>query len=54
MGEGDEILIESEVVHAGRRLCTLKGTMRRKRDGAIMATCEHGKVNIDPEVSTKI
>jgi len=49
--QGEEILIECEVVHAGKRLCTLKGTMRRKRDGAVLALCEHGKVSIEPEIS---
>ncbi|KUJ10270.1 Thioesterase/thiol ester dehydrase-isomerase [Mollisia scopiformis] len=47
---GEAVLVESEVVHAGKRLCSLKGVMRRERDGAIMATCEHGKVSIDPEI----
>lgn len=46
---GEEILIECEIVHVGKKLATLKGTMRRKRDGAVMALCEHGKFNIDPE-----
>ncbi|KAF8863240.1 putative acyl-coenzyme A thioesterase 13 [Acephala macrosclerotiorum] len=48
--EGETVLVESEVVHAGRRLCSLMGVMKRERDGAVMATCEHGKVSIDPEV----
>ncbi len=37
------MLVESEVVHAGKRLCSLTGVMKRERDGAVMATCEHGK-----------
>lgn len=48
---GEEILIESTVVHAGKRLATMTGVMSRKSDGAVMATCEHGKVSIDPEVA---
>jgi acyl-coenzyme A thioesterase PaaI-like protein len=35
---GEEVLIESTVVHAGKRLCLIKGEMRRRRDGAVLAT----------------
>jgi acyl-coenzyme A thioesterase 13 len=43
---GDELELESEVVHAGRRLATIRGTLRRRRDGAVVATAEHGKVSV--------
>ncbi|TVY14461.1 Acyl-coenzyme A thioesterase 13 [Lachnellula arida] len=49
--EGETVLIEAEVVHAGKRLCALKGVMKRESDGAVLTTCEHGKASIDPEVS---
>jgi len=52
MGEG--VLIECEVVQAGARVCTLRGTMRRERDGEVLAVCEHGKMNIDPPVASKL
>ncbi|KAH7314072.1 HotDog domain-containing protein [Rhexocercosporidium sp. MPI-PUGE-AT-0058] len=48
---GEKVLIESEVVHAGKRLCSLMGVIRRASDGAVMATCEHGKVSIDPTMA---
>jgi acyl-coenzyme A thioesterase 13 len=47
---GERVLVVSEVVHAGKRLCSLKGVMKRESDGAVMAVCEHGKVSIDPPV----
>ncbi|KAF2223323.1 HotDog domain-containing protein [Elsinoe ampelina] len=51
---GETLILECEVVHAGKRLAVTKGTMRRKRDGAIVSTCEHNKVNTDPEVGGKL
>lgn len=52
--EGEKVLIESEVVHAGKRLCTIKGVMKRESDGAVLTICEHGKASIDPEVGAKL
>ncbi|KAG6224659.1 hypothetical protein E4U34_000122 [Claviceps purpurea] len=47
--KGEEVVIEAEAVQVGKRLATLKGVMRRKRDGEIVSICEHLKANIDPE-----
>ena len=45
---GEVILIEGELVHAGRRLAHLRGRITRESDGAVLAVCEHDKVNSDP------
>lgn len=47
---GEQVTIQCEVVQVGKKLATLRGVMRRKSDGLLLAACEHGKVNIDPEV----
>ena len=45
--EGTTLLVESEVVHLGKNLAQLKGVMRRKEDGTVCYTCEHGKAKVD-------
>ena len=45
-----EIEIVAEVLGVGKRMCTLRGTMKRKADGALLAVAEHGKVNVDADM----
>ncbi|KAI1199383.1 Thioesterase/thiol ester dehydrase-isomerase [Nemania serpens] len=51
---GTTVDIECEVVHAGQRLCSLRGVMRATTsdgtNGPVLALCEHGKANTDPPV----
>ncbi|KAF5017449.1 hypothetical protein F66182_10619 [Fusarium sp. NRRL 66182] len=51
---GEEVLIECEIIQIGKKLATLRGTMRRRSDNTLLATCEHGKVNIDAELKAKM
>lgn len=46
---GMEVLMHCEVLQVGKRLCALRGTMRRKSDGELLCVCEHNKANIDPD-----
>jgi acyl-coenzyme A thioesterase 13 len=46
---GEEVQVECEVVHVGRRQAALRGVIRDSR-GRVCSTCEHDKTNIDPEV----
>lgn len=48
---GEELVAECDIVAIGRTLCHLRGVLRRKRDNAIVATCEHHKYNTDPPPS---
>ncbi|KAL8382696.1 hypothetical protein RB595_006469 [Gaeumannomyces hyphopodioides] len=51
---GTTILVECQVIAVGGRLCALRGVMRREDNGQVLSTCEHGKVNIDPPVKSKV
>ncbi|KAF9882291.1 thioesterase family [Colletotrichum karsti] len=44
---GDQCRVECAIVHVGRNLSLLKGTLRRVQDNLVLATCEHHKVNTD-------
>ncbi|KAK3696036.1 hypothetical protein LTR37_018178 [Vermiconidia calcicola] len=48
--EGEMLRLESEIVQAGKRLCLIKGVLRRESDGAIVSTCEHQKYNTDADM----
>jgi uncharacterized protein (TIGR00369 family) len=51
---GEEVLVESELLSAGRNLAHIKGRIRRVSDGTVLATCEHDKVNADPPAESKL
>ncbi|MCJ1473317.1 hypothetical protein MMC13_001968 [Lambiella insularis] len=46
--EGEEMEIKAEVMAAGKQLASTRGIMTRVRDGAVVATCQHEKVNVGP------
>lgn len=50
----EKVLCECEVVHAGKRLCFLRSTMRREKDGAVISTCEHNKSVVERAVDWKL
>jgi acyl-coenzyme A thioesterase 13 len=43
---GAEVEVFCEVVHAGQRLATIRGEIRK--DGKVLSICEHLKATIDP------
>lgn len=51
---GSVVDIECDIVQIGKRLCALRGIMRAvgpdgaEGQGAVLMTCEHGKVSIAP------
>jgi uncharacterized protein (TIGR00369 family) len=46
---GMEVLIHCEILQVGKRLCALRGTVRRKSDGELLCVCGHNKANVDPD-----
>ena len=48
--EGQKVLVESEVVHLGRRMGVVRGVIRGAEGegkGKVYYTCEHGKACLD-------
>ncbi|KJY00968.1 hypothetical protein TI39_contig307g00065 [Zymoseptoria brevis] len=41
--EGDDCLIEAEVIQIGKRLAMTRGIMKREKDGVLLAICQHQK-----------
>ena len=52
--EGEELLLECDVVHMGKQLAMLKGTLRRERDGAVISTCDHNKAAVPTKPGWKL
>jgi acyl-coenzyme A thioesterase PaaI-like protein len=42
---GEKIFVECEVVHAGKRMCLLKGVIKME-GGKVCVTCEHNKAAV--------
>lgn len=51
---GEELLLECEVVHMGKSLAMLRALLKRKRDGAIISTCEHNKAAVASKPGWKL
>lgn len=45
--EGDDVLIESEVIQIGKRLAVIRSVMKREKDGVWLAICQHEKYMAD-------
>jgi acyl-coenzyme A thioesterase 13 len=43
---GARVEVHCEVVHAGKRLATIRGEIRR--EGKVLSICEHLKASIEP------
>jgi acyl-coenzyme A thioesterase 13 len=45
--EGDDCIIEAEVLQIGKRLAITRGVMKREKDGVLLAICQHQKYMSD-------
>ncbi|QDS72129.1 hypothetical protein FKW77_003924 [Venturia effusa] len=52
--EGTVLLVESTIVHLGKTMGQMTGVMRRKDDGKVCYTCEHGKAQVSFEAKPKL
>lgn len=52
--EREKMVLEAEVVQCGKRNATIKGVLRRDRDGVIVASCQHDKVRAESKEFFKL
>jgi len=52
--EGEDLLLECEIVSAGNKLALTRGVLKRERDGAIISTCDHDKAAVPTKPGWKI
>lgn len=45
--EGDQCVVEAEVIHIGRRVATIHARLKRETDGMLLAMCSHEKIRVD-------
>jgi len=51
--QGTELIVECEIVHLGKNMGELRGSMRRKDNGKLCYVCEHGKAKVKfPSMAT--
>jgi len=52
--EGEDILLECEIIQMGKSLALLHGIMKREKDGVLISTCEHNKAAVPSKPGWKI
>ncbi|KAK0897824.1 hypothetical protein LTR91_020670 [Friedmanniomyces endolithicus] len=52
--EGEDLLLECEVVQMGRNLALTQGVLKREKDGVIVSTCEHHKAAVPTKPGWKL
>lgn len=52
--EGEDCLMECEVVNMGKSLALLHGVLKREKDGVVLSTCAHDKAAVLTKPGWKI
>lgn len=52
--EGEDLLLECEIVHMGKKLAFLRGALKREKDGAIISMCDHDKAAVPTKPGFKL
>ncbi|KAK3671880.1 hypothetical protein LTR78_008246 [Recurvomyces mirabilis] len=52
--EGDDLIMECEIVSMGKSLALLKARLKRESDGALISTCDHDKAFVPTKPGWKL